>query len=89
MKRLLLIAAGVAAVVTASAVPVFADQAAPANSDPRADSNLVAGTEKGIAGLVNPILAGIPAPEGWHQRFLCAWNYQTDQQVCLYFPYPT
>jgi hypothetical protein len=84
MKRILLLAAAVGAAITMTAAPVFADTA-----DPGSDTNLVVATERGITRVVNPIVGAVPAPDNWHDRFFCAWNYQTDQQVCLYFPFPT
>jgi hypothetical protein len=87
MKRLLVLAAAAAAVISASVAPVFASSA-PQAGGTDSHSSLIVGAERWIADTVNPILGEVPTPDGWHRRFLCAWNYQTNQQVCLYFPWP-
>jgi hypothetical protein len=85
VKRIALVGAAVAAILTAAAAPVFAEDASAAGTK---HTSLIIGAERFVADTANPILAGLPTPDGWHQRFLCAWNYQTNQQVCLYFPWP-
>ncbi|HVT75593.1 MAG TPA: hypothetical protein VHD87_01075 [Acidimicrobiales bacterium] len=89
MKRRILLLCALASVGLVSAAPVFADTA-PANAaNPEPSASLVGGIESGTANLVNPILAAVPAPAGWHHRFVCVWNDPTNQQICLYFPFPS
>ena len=78
MKRLLFGAAAVAAMaIGVAAAPVHADEpVGPQNS-------------AGITGLVNPILALLPGPPGWHERHVCAASEQVDHYWCFYFPFPT
>jgi hypothetical protein len=79
MKRVIGVAAASAAILIASAVPVFADGAEPMKS-----TTLMTAAEK----VANDVLGEIPAPQGWHQRHVCAWSHQIDRSWCVYFPWP-
>jgi hypothetical protein len=47
------------------------------------------GTNAGlVAAIVNPVLALVPAPEGWDERRVCFGSTDLDKAWCLYFAWP-
>jgi hypothetical protein len=81
------LAAPIATFTGLGAAPAYACSDAVAH--PLVYTGCMAGaTEDAAVADANQVLGLVPSPPGWHQRFLCAWNYQTNKQVCLFFPYP-
>jgi hypothetical protein len=87
MKRVLLGAAAVAALLSAFAVrPVQAD---PATSLAATSDGIVPQVETKSADIANQFLSAVPTPDGWQIRHACVVIYTADKSWCLFFPWPS
>jgi hypothetical protein len=77
-RRLFLVTAAVLGLSGAFANGVYAESSA--TSAPEQSTSL--------SGWIDAIFNS-PAPDGWHERHVCAISDQADRSLCIFFPFPT